>query len=352
MHNRETSATAKISPTFLFIFSSPKTAVPFLLRDCCFFIPRKEKIVFEYSDSNKRYHTLNYYNKALGMKIYKAALNCGFSCPNIDGTCGKRGCIYCSEGSRLFTNDKNLSVTRQLELERDRILSKNPDAVLCAYFQSNTNTYAPAGKLRELYYEAADFPLVKTMAIATRPDCLPEDVLELLKEINSVKPLTVELGLQTANDVTAKKINRGYEYAVFETAFRRLKEAGIRVCVHLIDGLPGESREDMLSTAEIIGRLKPDALKIHLLYVAEGTQLADMFERGEYTPLTLEEYTDIAVSQIEYFPPETVIERITGDGDKRTLLAPMWSADKIRVLGTIDALMAQRDIYQGDKTNS
>ena len=306
-----------------------------------------EEIIKKYYGENKRYRTLNRFNSEKGMKLYKAAVNCGFTCPNKDGTAGTGGCIFCSDGSRLFTADSSLSVTRQLEKEEKRIHAKTPDAFLCAYFQTNTNTYAPTGTLRRLYYEAISFPDVKEISIATRPDCIPDSCLELLKEINEQFPLTVELGLQTVNDKTAKAINRGYLYPVFEENFLRLKNAGIRVCVHIIDGLPGESESDMLLTAQTVGRLKPDAVKIHLLYVTQGTALEKLYRTGLYTPMSFEEYTHTAVKQLELLPPETVIERITGDGDKRTLIAPLWSADKIRVLGTVDKIMAEENTYQG-----
>lgn len=336
-------------PPFLFIFSSPKAEGPLKCGLSAFYDFVMSD--FEFSDTNKRYHTLDYYNRHRGLKLFKAAVNCGFTCPNADGTKGRGGCIFCAEGSRLFTNDASLSVTQQLTLEAERIHRKNPGAFLCAYFQTNTNTYAPAEHLRKLYYEAAEFEGVREISVATRPDCLPEDVIGLLSELNSSLPVTVELGLQTVSDKTAAAINRGYDFAVFEEAFEKLKKNNIRTCVHIINGLPGETREDMLNTAQTVGKLSPGGMKIHLLYVAEGTRLADMFRKGEYTPLSLEEYADTVTEQLTYIPARTVIERITGDGDKRTLLAPQWSADKIRVLGTIDKMMSDKNYYQGQRTD-
>lgn len=306
---------------------------------------------FLFSDTNKRYHTLDFYNRHRGLKLYKASVNCGFSCPNADGTKGRGGCIFCSEGSRLFTNDSSLSVTEQLNLEAERIHRKYPDALLCAYFQTNTNTYAPTATLKKLYYEAIQFPGVREIAIATRPDCLSDSVLDLISEINKKVPVTVELGLQTVNDKTAEFINRCYKYSVFEDSFIRLKNRQIRVCIHIIDGLPDESAEDMINTAKTVGKLHPDGIKIHLLYVARGTKLSELYSDGNYTPLSLPGYADIVTEQLTYIPGQTVIERITGDGDKRTLIAPMWSADKIRVLGTIDKTMADKNYYQGMRTD-
>ncbi|MCH5324790.1 MAG: TIGR01212 family radical SAM protein [Eubacterium sp.] len=307
---------------------------------------------FDFSDSNKRYHTLDYYNRHFyGEKVYKAAIDAGCTCPNRDGTKGKGGCIFCSGGSGYFTArpdnaDLHGSVTRQLTAERDRIYRKHPDSGLIAYFQAGSNTYADAADIEEMLSAAADFG-VKGISTATRADCLDKEKIALLRDYNKKLPLTVELGLQTAHDSTARQINRCHGYADFLRGYDVLKAAGIRVCVHIIDGLPGETRADMLATAETLGRLCPDAVKIHLLHVISGTPLAQMYEDGGYTPLTKEEYIDIVVSQLEYLPPQCVIERLTGDGDKRTLLAPLWSRDKISVLGGIDKLMSERDTYQG-----
>ena len=301
---------------------------------------------FPYAFDNKRYHTLAYHNRVQNCKTQKAVVDAGLSCPNIDGTCGVGGCIFCDGGSGYFAPDKTLSVTEQLKAEEARIRKKSPESKIIAYFQVHTNTYAPVGKLRKLYEEALAFG-VYGISVATRPDCIGDDVLNLLKELNGKTRLTVELGLQSSSDETAARIHRGYKYDVFQKAFLRLRENNIRVCVHIIDGLPDEMEADMLKTAEDLAGLRPDGMKIHLLHVIRGTQLAELYESGLYTPMTFENYVHTVIRQLEVLPPETVIERITGDGDKTKLLAPLWSRDKIRVLGTIDREMTAGNTWQG-----
>lgn len=301
---------------------------------------------FPYAFDNKRYHTLAYHNRQVNCKTQKAVLDAGLSCPNLDGTCGVGGCIFCDGGSGYFTQDGRLSVREQLHLETERIRQKHPHDGIIAYFQAHTNTYADVDTLRGLYEEALTAD-VAGISIATRPDCIGNDVLALLKEIAERKPLTVELGLQSSDDETAARINRGYPYEIFSACFARLRAAGIRICVHIINGLPGENADKMLDTARALAKLQPDGVKIHLLHVIRGTRLAEIYESGGYTPLTLEEYVDVVIRQLELLPMETVIERITGDGDKAKLLAPLWSRDKIRVLGTIDHEMAARNTWQG-----
>ncbi len=299
---------------------------------------------FQFSDDNKRYHTLSYYNKKnFGRKIYKAVIDAGFTCPNIDGKKCRGGCIFCDGGSGYFT-EGSINVTEQLQRECERIRKKTPDAEIIAYFQAHTNTYADADTLRALYNEAVDFG-VKGIAIATRGDCITHETIAIIKELSV--PVTVELGLQTIHDKTAAIINRGHTFEEFLYGYNLLREAGIRVCVHIINGLPNETAEMMLETAEVLGKLKPDGIKIHLLHVIHGTKLGAMYEKGEYTPLSKEAYVDITVKQLELLPPETVIERITGDGDKKKLLAPMWSMDKISVLGAIDVHQRELDSFQG-----
>lgn len=313
----------------------------------------KNENPFRYSDDNKRYHTLNYYNKTgFAGKVFKAVIDAGFSCPNKDGTKGTGGCIYCMSGSGYFTKktDGEIydSVKRQLAAEKERIYKKHPDSLITAYFQANTNTYAPVATLKEAYTAALDFG-VHGISIGTRADCLPDDVIALLSQINNRTHLTVELGLQTIHDKTAQIINRCYTYDEFLTGYRKLQESGIRTCLHLIDGLPGETKADMLETAKEVTRLHPDAVKIHLLHVNRNTALEQIYLAGNYYPLTRDEYIDIVISQLEYLPADIVIERITGDADKRCLVAPLWSADKIAVLGGIDKQMKLRDTYQGIK---
>ncbi|MBQ8841111.1 MAG: TIGR01212 family radical SAM protein [Ruminiclostridium sp.] len=301
---------------------------------------------FKFSDDNKRYHTLSYHNKhTYGRKVYKAVIDAGFTCPNIDGSKRKGGCIFCDGGSGYFTT-ACVSVAEQLKLEYERIRKKVPDASVIAYFQAHTNTYAPIDVLRKLYNEAVYFG-VDGISVATRGDCINSEVVALLKEIKV--PVTVELGLQSIHHKTAELINRGHTYDEFINGYRLLKESGIRVCVHIINGLPYETEDMMLKTAEVLGKLKPDGVKVHLLHVIEGTRLAKMYEQGEYKPLTKDEYVDITVKQLELLPPETVIERITGDGDKSKLIAPLWSMDKISVLGAIDVTQRERDSFQGKK---
>lgn len=311
---------------------------------------------FIYSDDNKRYHTLNYYNKSsFNSKVFKAVIDAGFTCPNKDGTKGTGGCIYCMGGSGYFTekSDGEIydSVKRQLAAEKERIYKKHPDSLITAYFQANTNTYAPVATLKEAYTAALDFG-VHGISIGTRADCLPDDVIALLSQINNRTHLTVELGLQTVHDKTAQIINRCYSYDEFLDGYRKLQESGIRTCLHLIDGLPGETKADMLETAKEVARLHPAAVKIHLLHINHGTALERLFLSGGYVSLTRDEYIDIVISQLEYLPADIVIERITGDADKRCLVAPLWSADKIAVLGGIDRQMKLRDTYQGIKCDS
>lgn len=281
-----------------------------------------------------------------GERVFKASLDAGLSCPNIDGRCGVGGCTYCLSGSGEFAFEG--SITEQLRREKERIEKKHPNAKLIAYFQAHTNTYAPVCILRQLYNEALAFESVVGLSIATRPDCLGEEVIELLEEINDKTYLTVELGLQTVHDKTAWKINRGYDFGVFEKAFYALKAKNIRTCVHLIDGLIGETREDMLESARILGKMRPEGVKIHLLHILRGTVCEKEYEMGLLKTLEKDEYTDIVTEQLRLFPKECVIERVTGDGSAESLIAPKWSLAKISVLAAIDKKMADKNIYQGD----
>ncbi len=302
---------------------------------------------FAFSLDNKRYHTLNYhYKTTYGEKLYKAVIEAGFTCPNIDGSVGTGGCIFCDGGSGYFTQD-GISVSEQLELEWKRISRKNGNVPIIAYFQANTNTYATADRLRKIYEEALAFPRVKGLSIGTRADCLPEDVLDLLSELNKKTLLTVELGMQSVHEKTIKYINRGCSHEEFKNGYFKLKSRGIRVCLHIINGLPGETPEMMLETARQAGRLRPEGVKLQMLHVIQGTRLAEMFADNEFSLLSRDEYIDIIVRQLETLPAETVIERITGDGDKSKLIAPLWSADKIAVLGGIDKALAELDTFQG-----
>jgi hypothetical protein len=303
---------------------------------------------FEYSLDNKRYHTLNYHNlKKYGHKIYKAVLDCGFTCPNIDGTKGFGGCIFCDGGSGYFTRG-DLDTASQLKAEKSRIISKYGDgACFVAYFQANTNTYAPLEKLRKIFLSVLEEPNVCGISIGTRADCLDEDVIGLLQELSEKTDLTVELGMQSCHDKTLKLINRCYTHSEFRKGYFRLKAKGIRTCIHIINGLPGETDEMMLETAAELAMLSPDAIKLQMLHVIKGTTLADMFQKREIRILDRDEYINIIVKQLELLPPQTVIERITGDGDKSKLIAPMWSTDKLAVLGGIDKRLADLDTWQG-----
>ena len=304
---------------------------------------------FKYSDDNKRYHTWNYHLRhKFGGKVMKVALNAGFTCPNIDGTKGSGGCTYCSgTGSGDFAGDPAHSIVTQFEEVRLRMHNKWKEAKYIPYFQAHTNTYAPACVLRERFEPVLRQPGVVGVSIATRADCLESDALEYLEELNKRTYLIVELGLQTIFDETGEKINRCHTYAEFLEGYEKLMERGINVCVHLIDGLPGETKEMMVESARAVARLKPHCVKLHLLHILKGTKMAQDFYDGKVTLMSLEDYTDVIVSQLEVFPPETVIQRLTGDGGRDMLVGPMWSLKKFVVLNEIDKLMIKRDTYQG-----
>lgn len=301
-----------------------------------------------YSDDNKRYYTLNYYNKhKFGKKIYKAVLDCGFTCPNIDGTKGIGGCIFCDSGSGYFTNG-SVSVTQQLENEIKRINRKyGEDSLITVYFQANTNTYAPVDKLYELYRSVLGGNNIHGISIGTRADCLSDDVLQCLVDINKETNLTVELGMQSVHEDTIKSINRCCSHEEFLHGYFKLKNLGIRVCLHLINGLPHETEEMMIETARQTAKMKPDAVKIQMLHIINGTKLNEIYKDMPFHVLSKNEYIDIVVKQLELLSPETVIERITGDGDKSKLVEPIWSMDKISILGGIDKRQAELNTWQG-----
>lgn len=310
---------------------------------------------FRYSDTNKRYYTYDYYlRRHFGGKCAKLPLDAGFTCPNIDGRCGRGGCIYCSDrGSGDFAQDAVLSIPEQIRAQKE-IFSKKWDVSRCiAYFQAHTNTYAPLSTLRTCYEAALAEEGIVGLNIATRADCLPPDVVEYLAELAERTTLTVELGLQSSNDETARRINRGHDFETFCKGVERLKAANPRIGigVHIIFGLPGEDRETMLQTVKDVAALHPDMVKIHLLHVIKGTVLAKLYERGEYTPLAREDYIQLVADALELLPPETVIGRLTGDGKAEDLLAPLWSTKKTTVINDIDKLLYQRGSYQGIKWN-
>lgn len=305
---------------------------------------------FKYSNDNKRYHTWNYHlHQKFGCKVFKVALNGGFTCPNIDGSKGTGGCIYCSGGSGDFAGDPAHSILTQFDEVKTKMHQKWREAKYIPYFQAHTNTYAPASVLRERFEPVLARENVVGISIATRADCLADDVLEYLSELNGRTYLIVELGLQTIFDETGEKINRCHTYADFLEGYNKLKERNINVCVHLIDGLPGETKEMMVQSAREVARLKPHCVKLHLLHVLKGTRLAEMYENGEFSLMTREDYVETIVNQLEVFPEETVIQRLTGDGGRDSLIGPLWSLKKFVVLNEIDKLMIKRDTYQGAK---
>lgn len=305
---------------------------------------------FKYTLDNKRYHTWNYHLQSIfGEKVFKVALNGGFTCPNIDGTKGVGGCTYCLSGSGDFAGNPEHDVVRQFEEVRLRMHKKWPEAKYIAYFQANTNTYAPVSRLKEKFEPVLALPGVLGLSLATRADSLEEDVLKYLANLNRRTYLMVELGLQSIFDETGKRINRCHSYAEFLEGYKKLKNLGIRTCVHLILGLPGETHEMMLESAKAVARLRPDCVKLHLLHILKGTKMAQQYENGEFETMTREEYVNTVVDCLEYFHEDTVIQRLTGDGGRDSLIAPLWSLKKFVVLNEIDKEMVRRDTYQGVK---
>ena len=298
----------------------------------------------------QHYYSLNeYYQQKYGKKVYKLSINAGLSCPNRDGACGTGGCIFCSRGgSGEFAADASLSIPEQLEQAKRRVRAKTRDNAYIAYFQPFSNTYGAIDHLRKLYYEAIAPEDIVGLSVATRPDCLPDEVIALLDEINRIKPVTVELGLQTIHPSTAAYIRRGYDLPVYDEAVGRLHAIGVEVVTHLILGLPGESVDKMLDSVRYVGSVT-DGVKLQLLHVLKDTDLADRYKAGEFETLSLAQYTDILCCALEALPKNVVIHRLTGDGDKRSLIAPLWSADKKRVLNHIKKALDDRAITQGSK---
>ena len=275
----------------------------------------------------------DHYRQTFGCKVYKLSLDGGFTCPNRDGTLGTGGCIFCSEkGSGEFAEGSCGSISRQLERGKERVRGKNREGKYIAYFQSFTNTYAPVAVLEQRYREAIAPEDIVGLAVATRPDCLPEEVVALLARINRIKPVSVELGLQTVHEDTARYLRRGYPTAVYLDAVKRLKAAGLEVVTHIILGLPGETEEMMMETTRQAVAAGTDGVKFHLLHVLRGTDLEQEYLRGRVEPLSLERYGQILKACISCLPEHIIVHRITGDGAKRDLIAPAWSADKKRVL--------------------
>ena len=277
-----------------------------------------------------------------GQKVYKISLDGGFTCPNRDGKIDTRGCIFCSKGgSGDFAQNRNLSITEQIESGKKIVEKKIKSGKYIAYFQAFTNTYAPVEILRAKYSEAINHPDIVALSIATRPDCLGDDVIELLDEMNKIKPVFVELGLQTIHSDSAKYIRRGYSLEVYNEAVKKLKNIGVNIVVHIILGLPNESEEDMLESVKYVCQSQIDGIKLQLLHVIAGTDLAKDYEKGLFKTLEFDEYVELIAKCVAIMPKNIVIHRLTGDGAKKDLIAPLWSADKKRVLNAINKALRE-----------
>ena len=299
--------------------------------------------------NGKRYHSLNYFlRNKFNEKVFKISLDGGFSCPNRDGTISKGGCLFCSEsGSGDYAGNRVLSIGKQFCDIKEMMNKKWKEGKYIAYFQAFTNTYASVDELREKYKEAIKQEGVVALAIATRPDCLGEDVLDLLEEINKDVYVWVELGLQTVSDETARKINRGYKLDVYEDAIYRLKKRNIDFVTHCIFGLPGETKDDMLNTVKYISKTGSKGIKFHLLHLMKNTPMVKLYERGELEFLSQDDYIDLICKGISMIPEEMVVHRLTGDAPRDLLIGPMWSLKKWEVLNAIDKALVDNEIYQG-----
>ena len=290
----------------------------------------------EYLSFNK------YLKDKFGQKVYKISLDGGFTCPNRDGKTGTRGCIFCSKGgSGDFAESREMSITEQIENGKKKVEKKIKSGKYIAYFQAFTNTYAPVEMLRQKYEEAINHPDIVALSIATRPDCLGDDVLRLLDEMNKIKPVFVELGLQTIHQKSAKYIRRGYDLSVYDKAVRDLKKIGVNVVVHVILGLPNESENDMLETVKYVCESGANGIKLQLLHVIDGTDLAKDYKKGLFKTLEFDEYVNLIVKCVKIIPKDIVIHRLTGDRAKKDLIAPLWSADKKRVLNAINKALRE-----------
>ena len=304
---------------------------------------------FKYKIENKRYHTWNYYlRQKFGCKVFKVSINAGFTCPNIDGKIGYGGCTYCSkEGSGDFAGNPKDNLVKQFYDIREMMSKKWKDAKYIGYFQAFTNTYAPVDVLREKFETILEQEDVVGLSISTRPDCIEDDVLEYLAELNTRTNLWVELGLQSVHESTSKIINRGHDFKVFEDCVERLRKHNIDVVVHIIDGLPGETHDMMIETAKTVSNMDIQGIKIHLLHVIKDTPMANMLEKGNMKLLEKDEYVNIVCDQLEILPQEIVIHRLTGDGKKENLVGPLWSLKKWEVLNAIDDELKRRNSWQG-----
>lgn len=302
----------------------------------------------------KPYHSLDYEMKhRFGEKVYRVALNGGMTCPNRDGSVGSGGCIFCSSGgSGDFAASSLLPIPEQIRAQKTMVCQKRPVHKFIAYFQAYTNTYAPVDYLEQIFTEAISDPEVVVLSIATRPDCLPDDVLDLLERLNRIKPVWIELGLQTIHEDTARLIRRGYELPCFEQAVRGLRKRGIEVIVHTILGLPGESPEHMLATIEYLNHCDIQGIKLQLLHILKNTDLADYYldEINHFRAMEMEEYIQLLIDCMERLAPEIVIHRLTGDGPKDLLIAPLWSSSKRTVLNRIHTALRERSTWQGRLT--
>lgn len=306
----------------------------------------------DYINSQHRYYTLDYYYKQkYNSKVFKVALNGNFTCPNRDGTISKDGCIFCSaSGSGDFAGDKNKPLKIQFEEIKEILHKKWKDAKYIVYFQANTNTYAPISKLKTLFNEAITLDQnIVGINIATRPDCISNETLDYLSELNKKIPVVIELGLQTIHESTAKLINRGYELNVLVDAVKKLKDKNIEVVVHIINGLPHETKDMMLQTVKFLNDLEIDGIKIHSLFILKDTKLAKMYFNNEFTVQSLEDYVDVVTEQLALINENTVIHRINGDAPRDLLIEPQWSIKKLVVMNEIDKVMKQKNYYQGIK---
>lgn len=297
---------------------------------------------------DKRYYSLDYYLKqTFGEKVYRLSLNGGMTCPNRDGTLGDRGCIFCSAGGSGDFAASAGSITNQIAQAKMRILAKTSCNKFIAYFQAFTNTYAPVSKLRQLFYEAIQQPEIVDLSIATRCDCLSPEILDLLEELNQIKPVWIELGLQTIHEETLTFIRSGFTLHQYEKAVYALHERGISVITHLILGLPGETKDAMRASVSYVASLPVDGIKLQLLHVLKGTDLGTLYQKEPFPLFTLEEYCSFVAECISLLPPDMVVHRLTGDGPRNLLLAPLWSTDKKRVLNTIQKQLKEADLWQG-----
>jgi len=305
---------------------------------------------FPYTLDNKRYHTYNYYLKnKYHQKVAKVALNADFTCPNRDGKKSYGGCIFCSSsGSGDYAGDINDSLEKQFAKVSAIMKTKWPQCAYIAYFQANTNTYGPLAKIKKMIEPFLYKDDVKGIALATRPDCLSEEIVQYLANVNKIKDIYVELGLQTIHDKTALLINRGHTFQEFLDGLSLLRKYDLEVCVHIINGLPHETKDMMLETAKTIGKLDIQAIKIHMLYVIKNTILEKMYINNEFSILSRQDYIDLVVEQLRYIPENIVIERLTGDGKVDDLVAPLWSIKKVTIINDIDKKMKELNAYQGD----